>query len=178
MNTPRLDVAFWVRGTYQGDFEPHLFYQGKEVGKVYLEGRQVGKPICDPEVDISSSHSVAESVPQKASWVRVRCRFFSVLGWDTSGSDTGLFGPPFQLRQNPGEYEFKVLRKNRLARSMKFTVGPDGKFDNGIAGANHLGRDRVIVPVQILDDQDGRWDRTAWKTEAFYGNPLQGFSVQ
>jgi hypothetical protein len=59
MKKPRFDVAFWVRGTYQGDFEPHLFHQGKEIGKVYLEGRQVGKPTCDPEVDISSSHSVA-----------------------------------------------------------------------------------------------------------------------
>ena len=37
--------------------------------------------------------------------------------------------------------------------------------------------DRVIVPVQVIGDQDGAWDRTAWKTDAFYGNPLKGFSV-
>ncbi|MGB7210958.1 MAG: hypothetical protein WBD27_20050 [Pyrinomonadaceae bacterium] len=177
MKNPRLDVAFWVRGGYQGDFEPHLFYQGKEVGKVYLEGRQVGKPGCDPEVDNSTSHSVAETVPHKAAWVRVRCQFYGVLGWDKSGGDTGLFGPPFQISSNPGEYEVKVLRGNRLARSIKFTVGADGKFDNGIAAANKLGRDRVIVPVQIIGDQDGTWDRTAWSTEAFYANPLIGFRV-
>jgi len=33
----------------------------------------------------------------------------------------------------------------------------------------------VIVPVAILDDQDGPWDKNAWRTGAFYGNPLTGF---
>jgi hypothetical protein len=177
MKKPMLDVAFWTRGPYVGNFEPHLFYQGKEVGKVYLEGREVGKPVCDPEATIEASQTVADTMPQKAAWVRVRCRFFSVLGWDKSGDDTGLFGPLFQISSNPGEYEVKILRANRLARSLKFTVGADGKFDNGIATTNKLGRDRVIVPVQILGDQDGVWDRTAWKTEAFYGNPLTGFTA-
>jgi len=34
----------------------------------------------------------------------------------------------FKLAANPGEYEFKVLWNNKLARSIKFTVGPDGKL--------------------------------------------------
>jgi len=69
----------------------------------------------------------------------------------------------------------RCVNNNRLARSIKFTVAPDGKFDNGIATANKLGSDRVIVPMQIIGDQDGQWDRIAWK-EAFYGNPLTGFT--
>ena len=43
--------------------------------------------------------------------------------------------------------------------------------------SNKLGSDRVIVPVQIIGDQDGAWDKAAWKTEAFYGNPLTGFTA-
>jgi hypothetical protein len=79
------------------------------------------------------------------------------------------------LSDNPGEYEIKVLSKGHLARSIKFTVGPDGKFDNGIATANQLGSDRVIVPVQILGP--GRpMESVAWKTDAFYNNPLKGFT--
>lgn len=174
---PVLEFAFWIRGAYQGNFEPHLFHQGKEVGKKYLDGREVGKPGCDPDVTIEPSQNVINTMPQKASWVLVRCTFFGVLGWNKSGNAPGLFGPPYQLSENPGEYEVKVLRANRLARSMKFTVGPGGKFDNGIAAANKLGRERVIVPVQILGDQDGLWDRNAWKTESFYGNPLTGFTT-
>jgi hypothetical protein len=34
----------------------------------------------------------------------------------------------------------------------------------------------MIVPVQILDDQDGQWNHDEWKTDAFYGNPLTDFS--
>jgi hypothetical protein len=170
-----LNVAFWTRGEYHAGFEPHLFYQGKEVGKVFLEGREVGKPLCDPEVQNDTTHSVADSVPQKAKWVRVKCRFFGVQGWDKSGDDTSLFGPLHQLIKNPGEYEFKVLWNNHLARSIKFMVGTDGKPDDRIATANKLGSNRAIVPVQILGDQDGQWNRMAWKTEAFYDNPLTGF---
>ena len=171
-----LNVAFWTRGDYQGSFEPHLFYQGKEVGKMFFEGREVGKAGCDPEVENNTTHLVADTVPQKAKWVRVRCRFYNVQGWDRTGQGPGMFGPLHQLDKNPGEYEFKVLWNNRLARSIKFTVGPEGKFDNGIASANKLGSERVIVPVQIIGDQDGQWDRTAWKTDVFYGNPLTGFT--
>ena len=69
-----------------------------------------------------------------------------------------------------------MLWKSHLARSIKFTVDRDGKFDNGIAKENHVGSERVIVPVQIIGDQDGQWDRAAWKSEAFFGNPLTGFS--
>jgi len=171
-----LNVAFWARGEYHGSFQPHLFYQGKELGKVSFEGREVGKPVCDPEVENNTTHSVADTVPQQAKWIRVRCRFFNVQGWDQTGSEPGLFGPLHQLSANPGEYEFKVLWNNRLARSIKFRVGSDGKLEDGITSTNKLGSDRVIVPVTIIGDQDGQWERTAWKTDAFYGNPLNGFA--
>ena len=98
-------------------------------------------------------------------------------GWDKTGEEPGMFGPLYTLAGHPGEYEFKLLWNNHLARSIKFTVAPDGKFDNGIATANQLGSNRTIVPVQIIGDQDGQWNRAAWKTDAFYGNPLTGFTA-
>jgi len=52
---------------------------------------------------------------------------------------------------------FRILWNNKLARSIKFTVGPDGKIDNGIASANKLNTPRVIAPVTIIGDQDGQW---------------------
>jgi len=87
------------------------------------------------------------------------------------------YRPPFQISANPGEYEVKVLWNNRLARSIKFTAGADGKPDDRIATANKLGSDRAIVPAQIIGDQDGLWNAAAWKAEAFYGNPMAGFMV-
>jgi hypothetical protein len=88
----------------------------------------------------------------------------------------GQVGTIHVLAENPGEYEVKILRNNKLARSLKFTVAPGGSFDNGIAKSNKLGSNRVIVPVQIIGDQDGIWDRNAWR-DAFYGNPLTGFTA-
>jgi hypothetical protein len=172
---PRFNVAFWVRGDAVS-MEPHLFYQGKEVGKVFYQGEEIGKGSCEAEVEDGTTHYVEDSVPQKAKWARVICSLPSVRGWDKTGEGPGMFGPLYLLSANPGEYEFKLLWNNHLARSIKFTAGPEGIVDNGIATANKLGSKRFIVPVQILGDQDGKWDRTAWKTDAFYGNPLTGFT--
>ena len=176
MNLPRFNVAFWVRGE-DPLLEPHLFYQGKEVGKKSFQGEEVGKPGCKAELRSETTQSVEEKTPQKAKWERQACTFFNVRGWDKTGEKPGMFGPPFLLSENPGEYEVKVLWNAHLARSIKFTVGPEAKFDNGIGTSNKLGSNRVIVPVQVLGDQDGPWNRTAWKTDAFYGNPLTGFTA-
>jgi hypothetical protein len=171
---PDFHVAFWVRGdAYK--FDPHLFYQGKEVGKRFLDGMEIGKAGCEAEVENNTTHYVEESLPQKAKWARVECDFPNIKGSNTSGDDTTK--DVYTLAANPGEYEFKLLWNNKLARSIKFTVQPGGKFDNGIATSNQLGSDRVIVPVQIIGDQDGTWNKTAWQTEAFYGNPLKGFTA-
>lgn len=174
-NRPNFHVAFWVRGDAY-NFKPHLFHNGKEVGKKSLEGREVGAASCESDIDNNPTHYIADTIPQKAKWSRVRCSFPNVVGWDKTGDDYSLFGPPHSFGANQGEYELKVLWNNRLARSIKFTVGADGKFDNGVASANKLGSERVIVPVTIIGDQDGHWDRAAWKTDAFYGNPLTGFA--
>ena len=175
-NRPLVNVAFWVRGDAV-NFEPHLFYKGKEVGKKFSDGQEVGKPGCDAEINNNTTHYVNDSIPQKARWARVTCTFYNVIGWDKTGEGPGMFGPPHMLSESPGDYEFKLLWNNRLARSIKFTVGPGTKFENGIGVNNKLGNDRVIVPVQIIGDQDGQWNRTAWQTEAFYGTPLTGFTA-
>ncbi len=176
MDRPILHLAFWVRGDAY-NFQPHLFYQGKEVGKMFYQGEEVGKANCESEIDNGTTQYVEDSLPQKAKWSRVICEFGNVRGWDKTGEAPGMFGPLYTLNTNPGEYEFKLLWNNHLARSIKFTVGSDGKIAGGISTANKLGSDRVIVPVQIIGDQDGPWDKAAWKTDAFYGNPLTGFTA-
>ncbi|MDQ1525109.1 MAG: hypothetical protein QOE47_3033 [Pyrinomonadaceae bacterium] len=173
---PLLNVAFWVRGEAY-NLDPHLFYQGKEVGRIMYEGEQVGKASCESDVDNNTTHFVDEKdAPQKAKWARVRCTFNNVRGWDRSGEAPGMFGALYQMDKNPGEYELKVLWNNKLARSIKFNVPAGGKLDNSLAASNKLGTERLIVPVTIIGDQDGTWDKAAWKTEAFYGNPLTGFT--
>jgi hypothetical protein len=95
--------------------------------------------------------------------------------WD---KEPGVMEPGFyyEMYKNPGEYEIKVLQNGKLARTAKFSFGSDYKFvDNGIG--KQIGTYRMLVPAVMSGDQDGVWDRNAWKTDAFYGNPLTGFSM-
>ena len=104
--------------------------------------------------------------------------FPNVKAWDKTGEAPRMFGKPYLFSENPGEYEVKVLYQGHLVRSIKFSVDAEGKLvDNGIAKANKLGNDRIVVPVTIMGESDGQWNKMAWKTDAFYGNPLSGFSV-
>lgn len=173
-------AAFWARGS-DYNFEPHIFYQGKEVGRIFLDGTPMGRAGCSQTIENETSHYVDESVPQKARWARIECSFPNVFGSDKTGEERaplpGQKGQAHVLSENPGDYELKMVHKGELARSIKFTVAADGSFDNGIASAFKLGSDRVIVPVKVLGTQDGVWDRLAWKTAAFYGNPVPGFTA-
>ena len=54
-------------------------------------------------------------------------------------------------------------------------MGTNGQLvDTGIGKQNNLGTGRIVIPVQVVGDQDGQWDRNAYKTDAFFGNPLSG----
>ena len=173
---PRLAFAVWKRGEMNGSFEPHLFKDGKEVGKMFYEGQPVSVPSCGTnEIESNTTHIVGGQYV----WTRMKCEFSSVLAWNkTDQSNDSMFGKLHVFSENPGEYEIKMIYKGRLVRSMKFSVDAEGKIvENGIGTNNKLGRDRVIVPVQVLGDSDGPWDKNAWKTEAFYGNPLTGFTA-
>ena len=177
-NWPDFHVAFWIRGeSYKWD--PHVFYQGKEIGRISLDGEQIGRANCEPEVELNTTLSVEDSIPQKAKWARIICDFPNIKGLakniEMPSTLPGQVGQIYNLADNPGEYEFKLLQNNKLSRSMKFTVSKEGLVENGIATNSKLGRARVIVPVQIIGDQDGVWDKNAWK-DAFYGNPLVGFT--
>ena len=175
---PKLAFAVWARGELNGSFEPHLFHNGKEVGKMFYQGEQVGTPSCGTnEVEDNPTH-ITEPHGQFI-WTRMKCDFSSVRAWNKTGEpNEGMFGPLHLFSENPGEYEIKMLYKGHLVRSMKFSVDAEGKLvDNGIAKSNKLGNNRIIVPVQVLGDSDGQWDKMAWKTDAFYGNPLSGFTA-
>ncbi|MGH9508319.1 MAG: hypothetical protein ACRD2Q_02500 [Terriglobales bacterium] len=188
---PRFEAVFWARGDFSSlpgetpppfsSIKPHLLYQGKEVGLILLDGEQIGEASCGGQVTLANARTVSESVPQQGEWTRVECKFYSVFGWDKTGKKRtplpGETGKMHLFSGNPGEYELKILASGRLARSLKFTVAEDGKIvENGIATANKLGSDKVIVPVKFTGTPDGVWNKLAWKTDAFYGNPLTGFT--
>ena len=178
MNYPTLGFAFWSRGEYNAPYEPHLFHNGKEVGKLMYQGEEVGKPSCGTtEVEDNPTHIT--SPEGQFIWTRWRCGFSNIRAWNKTGEKIdSMFGPLYLMSENAGDYEIKILYKGHLVRSIKFAVDAEGKIvDNGIATANKVGDERVIVPVQVMGDADGPWNRAVWKTDAFYGNPLTGFTA-
>ena len=127
---------------------------------------------CSGDIEVLPTEYPSRQFPQGAVWTRIDCRLSGAARVRPNADNPGAHA----VSEKPGEYEVKVLRKQRLARSLKFAVGPDGNLvNNGFAAS--IGLPWInFVPVAILDDQDGPWDKSAWKTDAFYGNPLAGFT--
>ena len=152
-----LTLVTWYRGR-PGGVKTYLFHNGKEVAK---------NESCGIGGD-------AEFAPNTIVWWDVECTLVGVYG-DAESAANG-YEPNYDLSANPGEYEIKCLAGGKLARVVKFTVNADGSLDNGLAAANELGSDRVMVPVSVKMDVP-QWDKEAWKTGAFYGHPLATFPI-
>ena len=168
-NMPPLKIAMWFRGELDNTkVAAYLFYNGKQIASTK---EQSGSAAYDSAV-FANSHE------GNTRWERWNFAWGLVRGWNTDTSSANNTSQIFFLNKNPGEYEVKVLRDGELARSAKFTVGPDGRLvDNGIAQKNNLGGFAMILPVKVIGAADGQWDANAWKTDAFYGNPLAGFAA-
>ena len=163
-----LYTAFWVRGA-SGRITPHVFYRGKNIVPAQ-------EPSCRDVSEVGDAY--IRSVKPAPVWRLVECQLYVPV------RDRGdeYRTPPHYLASNPGEYEIKVLRNDELSRSIKFNVGPDGQLAGGVPVLYTLrwaDGDRqpgVVVPVAVLDGQDGPWDKNAWRAETFYGNALKGFA--
>jgi hypothetical protein len=163
---PPLKVAMWFRGELDNTkLAAYLFYKGKQIGSTK---EQTGSAGYDAAI-FPNSHE------GNTRWERWAFSWGQVRGWNANTSSANNTSELFFLATNSGEYEVKVLRDGDLARSAKFTVGPDGRLvDNGITQKNNLGGLAMILPVKVIGAGDGQWDPNAWK-DAFYGNPLSGF---
>jgi hypothetical protein len=168
-NMPPLVVSMWFRGALDDTkVAAYLFYNGKQIASTKQE---TGRAASDAVV-------LTNGNDQEPRWERWRFGFWNVRGYNLDTSSANNTSQIFFLNKNPGEYEVKVLRDGDLVRTTKFTVGADGRLvDNGLAQKNNLGGLAMILPVKVLGDADGHWDAAAWKTEAFYGNPLDGFAA-
>lgn len=161
-DAPYINFYTWLRGrSLDNKVSAHMFYQGKQVGvsnsaDVVLEKATQVEPL-DPKAD--------------HSYQCLNFFFTSVRSYMKPSSGFSLPGAHF-LDKNPGDYEIKVLRDGKLTRVVKFKVGADGKIvAPGLVEKDGGGNARILLPAQVVGDLDGNWDKNAWKTEMFYGNP-------
>ena len=121
------------------------------------------------------SSSSRERTRPDLTWSR--CTFiFAKVAKSLKQESANNYDSMFFLDKHPGDYELKVLRDGKLARSAKFTIGADGALvDNGLAAANKMGKGVTLLPVTDDLSQDGKASTVNYKAQAFYGNPLVGF---
>ena len=174
LDNSRLRAAFWFKGSTGGGgiaavdyakYEAFLYYQGQIVADAVGEMSNC-EVLNRPESNQDSPYG----------YCLRKFSFQKAMLWD---KQPGVMEPGFyyEMYKHPGEYEIKVLRNGKLARSAKFSFGTNYQItDPGIGKQNNMGTLRVVVPAQVLGDLDGTFDRNAWKVEAFYGNPLNGFT--
>jgi len=161
-----LTIALWFKGATNGaSFAGYIFHNGKQIGSTKGQGS-----FSTTEHEVLTMQGEAKD-PRWGLW---RAEWYEVsdLPDDPEQPNKALF----YMKQNPGDYEIKVLRDGKLARQAKFKVGAEGKIiAEGAGESNSLGTDRMVLPVKIVGAGDGTYGIAAWKTDAFYGNPLKGF---
>lgn len=168
-HNPPFSLAMWFKGDINGsDLAGYLFYKGKQIASTKDQGT------AGTEEEALTTNSNDAGDPRWGLW---EITWTNIL--ITNPRPEEELNPAIHyLDKNPGQYEVKVTRAGKLARSATFTVGEDGKIvDNGLVAANNLATYRTILPVKVLGTLDGTWQKMAWKTEAFYGNPMKGFTA-
>jgi hypothetical protein len=138
--------------------EAHLYYKGKDIAKSSSPGNE--------GVDY---HAAAYK------WFTSELCFQGVYNKITNEDDA--YDPKFEVSKNPGEYEAKMLFAGHLARSIKFTVNADGTIADPLGSKAKVHSGKVVVPQKVLSPAEP-WDKAQWKTFAFYGNPIPGFSAE
>lgn len=163
-----LAVSMWFKNPVLGDdLAGYVFYKGKQIAST-KEGGSTGTA----EEELRTVHGDKGD----PGWQLRQIEWSTVSR--TAHDPANPIDKLHYLDKNPGEYEIKILRSGKLSRDMKFTVGDDGKIvDNGLGAPDKLNTKRMVFPVQIIGTQDGTYQKSAWKTEAFYGNPVLGFAA-
>ncbi|MBS1792479.1 MAG: hypothetical protein JSS81_01425 [Acidobacteria bacterium] len=163
---PALALAMWFRGDYDNDrLTAFLFYNGKQISNTKTS-------------DKGSGGTIKSLITEGDDRKELFWAFWNFTFYKVRAARSGNYPEAFVLKDNPGNYEVKVLLDDELVRTVAFTVGSDGRIvDNGLAERNGLGGSGIVVPVRVIPVKEGALNLQAWKTDAFYGNPLDGFTA-
>ncbi len=166
-----VQVSMWFKksiGSTDHGLEARLFYKGQQIAVTnHLEAY---------EDRASDTGNLSADLHH---WKRFQFEWFNEKVNIDNGGEYHRDNMPksFFVDRNPGEYTVKVYQKGVQVREAKFTVAPDGRIaDGGYQKPGYLTYHKVIIPVTVLPNAE-KWNPTAWKTEAFYGNPMTGFTI-
>lgn len=176
---PRLSFETWFKSELEDNkLAAYLYHNGKLVANT----QKGNGPFADYRGGtINNKFSVlTPGIEKDPRWELWKFNFSYVISYDPNNTDTGSsnYGDFFNLYQNPGEYEIKVLKGGKLSRSAKFTVESDGKIKQvGLAENTKQGNLSMTIPVKVMPGQDPKWDSNSWKNDMYYGNPVSNFNA-
>ena len=169
----RAEVSVWLKGAVEtNELEGRVFYKGQQIASTKdADGGGV------TSVEERMSNYAAAFTPDKV-WKHWQ------FSWENFRVDNnGTYNPEYFPRahfadKNPGDYTVKIYRNGTGIRELSFTVGADGRFVvPAYSSQIPLPYYRLILPVKMIGTTE-KWDAAAWKTEAFYGNPVPGFEIK
>jgi len=168
-----IEVSMWFKkslGDTDHGLEGRLFYKGQQIATTKPNARE----------DRAGEFAALSS--ELHHWRRWNFQWSDKADREINVDNGGSYHrdnmpKSFFVDRNPGEYTVKVFHKGVQVREAKFTVGTDGRVvDGGFQKPGYLTYHKVIIPVTIIGAAE-KWNASAWKTEAFYGNPMVGFMV-
>ena len=161
-------IFMWFKGRLeQKDFEARLILNGQEVASTDDHGivniYEYRGENCQKFADTCRLQLFGfywqKFIVENTNWVRDR-------------KPDSIF-----TRDKPGQYTVKVFHKGVQVRETQFSIDTVGKIvRNGFSEQMPLLDHKIVVPVKVMGSLD-KWNSTTWKTDAFYGNPLVGFSA-
>lgn len=166
-NSPPMFADFWFKHRNL-EFEKltaTLHYNGKQVAINTAESnnaelitdRRTNMDPKDPQKDFSYQL-------WRFAFANVRAHVEDPDSYDTSHWHI--------LDKNPGKYELKVFYAGQQVRASSFVIGGDGKLVSpGSVEKDSNGNQRSLLPTQVMGAVDMPWNKQAYLSEIYYGNP-------
>lgn len=170
-----LEVSLWLKGPVEADeLDGRVFYKGRQVAGTRDESNPHGQQSRVGDYDTRTTEFAPPFAPQNI-WKRWQFEWIN-LRFDNNGSFNRDYYPKAHYPdKNPGEYTVKIYRNGTQIRELSFAIGADGRYVvPAYTDQIFMPYHRIVLPVKIVGT-DEKWNATAWKTDAFYGNPLTGF---
>ena len=166
-NSPLPTVSMWIKGeTRLDDLEARLFQNGQQIATTD---------------DMGEAMSVQQRYPNSLQNKEThRWELFDFAWYKFRYAATPqarkMYTKAQFMNDVSGDFTVKLFHKGVQIREAAFSIKGGEFVDNGVGKTNNFAESKVIIPVKIMGDKD-KWNVTQWKTEAFYGNPLRGFSL-
>jgi hypothetical protein len=169
-----LEVSFWLKGPVDAnELEGRIFYKGQQIASTNDPDGANG--VAD--YDERTSQYAPAFAPQNF-WKRWQFQWGN-FRFDNNGTFNHDYYPKAHYAdKNPGDYTVKVYRNGTQIRELSFSIGADGRYVvPSYANQIPLPYYRIVLPVKVIGTTE-KWNAASWKTDAFYGNPVNGFVMQ